>query len=299
MRFKRGCLIMKGIFDIVIRLPSHLLASGQAMTLYLQGEPFTFVESGAATGMPVAFIHGFPFSHEMWDPQISAVGQRHRAIAYDVRGHGGSIVGDGQYTIEGHVDDLIGLLDALHIARTVIVGLSMGGYIALRALERNPERFRAAVLCDTRSEADSNEGKIKRFASLAALRHNGAAAFAGGFVKNVFAPETFQTNPGAIEKIRTVISRMPVLAIAGTILALASRTDTTDSLAAIRVPTLILVGEHDVTTPPAAARAMHSRIAGSELHIIPHSAHMSNLENPEAFNSHLLPFLDRVASLNT
>src|SRR5512135_2423281 len=132
------------------------------MILYMSNDPFVYVESGPPSAMPVVFIHGFPFSHEMWQPQLEAVGKRHRAIAYDVRGHGGSFAGDGQYTIEGHVDDLLGLLDTLKIKKTVIVGLSMGGYIALRALERNPERFRAAVLCDTRSEADTDEGKLRR-----------------------------------------------------------------------------------------------------------------------------------------
>ena len=267
------------------------------MILYLDKEPFVYVESGSPTAMPVVFIHGFPFSHEMWNPQLEAVGKRYRALAYDVRGHGGSFAGDGQYTIEGHVEDLIGLLDALKVPKTVVVGLSMGGYIALRALERNPERFRAAVLCDTRSEADGDEGKLKRFASMKAVKKDGPASFADGFVRNVFAPDTFTGNPHAIEEIRTVIRRMSALSIAGTMLALASRTDTTASLSRINIPTLILVGELDVTTPPSASLSMHERIHGSELHIVPHAAHMTNLENPAFFNEKLTSFLDRVASM--
>lgn len=264
------------------------------MKALINGATINYVEAGNPSAPPVVFVHGFPFSHAMWDPQMEAVSRTHRAIAYDVRGHGESLVGDGQYTIEGHVDDLIGLLDHLGIPQTVIVGLSMGGYITLRALERHPDRFRAAALCDTRSESDSDEAKVRRAAGIAGVKKDGSAAFAESFAKAVFAERTFTADPAAVEKIRTIIRRTPPLSIAGTLLALAARTDTTASLASIRIPVLILVGEHDVTTPPDASRAMHQRIAGSELHIIPGAAHMSNLENPAVFNEKLLAFLRRV-----
>jgi pimeloyl-ACP methyl ester carboxylesterase len=267
------------------------------MIVYLRNDPFFVVEAGDRNRMPVVFLHGFPFSHEMWKPQLDVVGGQFRAIAYDLRGHGRSFTGDGQFTIEGHVDDLIDLLDALAITQTVIVGLSMGGYVALRALERNPDRFRAAVLCDTRSEADGNEGKLKRFTAMAAVKRTGSAVFADSFVKNVFAAETFTRNPEAVECIRTIIRRTSELSIAGTLVALASRTDTIESLSGITIPTLILVGELDVTTPPEASRAMHARIRRSELHVIPGAAHMSNMENPGIFNSHLMSFLKRLPSL--
>jgi 3-oxoadipate enol-lactonase len=259
--------------------------------------PLFYVEEGNPTAMPVLFVHGFPFSHEMWRSQLDITAQLYRSLAYDIRGHGKSFVGDGQFTIDGHVDDLIALLDRLKIQSVVIVGLSMGGYITLRALERAPERFRAAVLCDTRSEADSDEGKVKRFAGMVAVKKHGSAVFAEAFVKNIFAPDTFVTNPSAVELIREIIARTPPLSIAGTLLALAARTNTTTSLKSIAIPTLILVGEKDVTTPPADSRAMHERIAGSELHIVPHAAHMSNLENPAFFNDRLQTFLRRVSAM--
>ena len=259
--------------------------------------PLFCIDEGNPTAMPVLFLHGFPFSHEMWRPQLEVTAQFYRSLAYDIRGHGKSFVGDGQFTIDGHVDDLVALLDHLNIQNTVIVGLSMGGYITLRALERAPERFRAVVLCDTRSEGDSDEGKAKRFAGMEGVKRHGSAVFAEAFVKNVFAPDTFVTSPASVESIRAVIARTSPLSIAGTLLALAARTNTTPSLKNIYIPTLILVGEKDITTPPADARAMHERIAGSELHIIPRAAHMSNLENPPFFNDRLLTFLKRVSAM--
>ena len=265
------------------------------MIATINGDPFNYVDSGNRSATPVIFLHGFPFSHEMWKPQLDVVEKHHRAIAYDLRGHGLSFVGDGQFTIEGHVDDLIAMLDFLKIQKTIIVGLSMGGYITLRALERNPERFSAAVLCDTRSEADSDEGRLKRAAGIAAVKKNGSASFADGFVKAVFAEESVKTKAALVQSIHKIISYTSPLSIAGTLLALAARTDTTASLAKIKIPTLILVGEHDAITPPAASRAMHEKIPGSELHIVPHAAHMSNLENTDFFNEKLLSFLKGVS----
>lgn len=265
------------------------------MKIKLNGIQLNYQERGLPQGMPVVFIHGFPFSHAMWDPQMMALPHDVRAVSYDVRGHGQSDPGDGQYTIELFVDDLIGLLDELAIKQAVICGLSMGGYIALRAVERHPERVQALVLCDTRSESDPNEGRIKRAGQMKSVKQTGSKAFAEGFVKAVFAEGTFTKNPQAIKTIQGIIEATPPLVIAGTLLALAARTDTTPALAGIKVPTLIMVGEHDALTPPAASEAMHKAIKGSELKIIPGAAHMSNLENPAAFNEHLLSFLKRLA----
>jgi 3-oxoadipate enol-lactonase len=265
------------------------------MVLEINGINLNVIAEGHHEAMPVVFVHGFPFSHEIWHPQLTVTGKLYRAIAYDVRGHGGSSIGDGQFTIERHCDDLIALLDQLKVLKAVVVGLSMGGYIALRAVERNPERFRGLVLCDTRSEADSNEGKIRRANDANRVKNDGSSAFADEFVRKVFAAESFSRRKEATDLVHKIIRRTPPLSIAGTLIALAARTDTTASLAAITIPTLILVGEHDAITPPAASQAMLERIRGAELAIVPDAAHMSNMENPDFFNEHLLIFLKRVA----
>jgi 3-oxoadipate enol-lactonase len=265
------------------------------MLATVNGTKLYYAESGNSSGTPVVLIHGFPFSHEMWKPQVEVLSKNHRVVVYDVRGHGDSDAGDGQYTLEFFVDDLIGLLDHLKIEKAIVCGLSMGGYIALRAIERNPERFRALILCDTRSEADSNEAKLKRAAAIKTVKQQGVATFAEGFVKSVFAAETFTFKPEVVESIKNIIQRNSPVGICGALLALASRADTTASLPQISVPTLILVGEQDALTPPSVAKAVHEKIRNSELHVIPRAAHMSNLENPEQFNRHLLAFLEKLA----
>jgi 3-oxoadipate enol-lactonase len=264
------------------------------MKIRLNNCAINYAERGLPQGLPVMFVHGFPFDHTMWDPQMKALPNHFRAITYDVRGHGGSDVGDGQYTIEFFVDDLIALLDHLVIDKTVLCGLSMGGYIALRAIERHPERFKALVLCDTKSDADTNEGKIKRSTTLKSVKSEGVAVFADDFVKAIFAPETFQNHPEVIETIKQTIRANSPIGISGAALALAARTDTTGVLTKIQVPTLILVGEHDKLTPPSASEFMQKQIAGSELHIISKAGHMTNLENAPDFNRHLIDFLNRM-----
>ena len=250
-----------------------------------------YVDAGDPAATAVVLIHGFPFSHEMWNQQIELLRRDYRVIAYDLRGHGRSGVAEGQYTLEFFVDDLIGLMDHLKITRAVLCGLSMGGYVALRAVERNPERVEGLILCDTQSAADSNEAKIKRAASINAVRTNGVNGYAEGFVKAVFAPANLSAKADKVAMITKIIESNSSLGICGTILALAGRTETTSSLPGIKVPTLILVGESDAVTPPSASQEMHEKIPDSAFHIIANAAHMSNLENPEIFNGYLLSFL--------
>ncbi|MBI2618799.1 MAG: alpha/beta fold hydrolase [Ignavibacteriales bacterium] len=264
------------------------------MKIKLNGLTMNYQERGLPQGLPVIFIHGFPFDHTMWESQMMALPQEYRAISYDVRGHGQSDVADGQYSIEFFVDDLVDLMDHLGLKKAVLCGLSMGGYIALRATERHPNRVKALILCDTRSEADANEAKVKRANQIKAVKTGGVKPFAEGFIKAVFAPQTIKENPVVVESIRTVIESTSPLAICGTLLALAARTDTTDSLPAINAPTMILVGEHDALTPPSASRSMHERIRSSSLHVVPHATHLSNLENRAFFNEKLLAFLKSV-----
>lgn len=252
------------------------------------------VEFGSTTELPVVLTHAFPLTHAMWRPQIAALETDYRVIAYDVRGFGKSDAGSGQYTMEFMVDDLLALLDRLQIERAVLVGLSMGGYITLRAAERWPDRVRALVLADTRSEADSNEAKIKRAAALKTVKEHGLGVFAENFLQTAFAPQTFAGNSALIEDARQLILRNSAAGICGGLLALATRTDTTAFLPHIKVPTLVLVGEHDALTPPAAARAMTEKIPGAQLHVVAGAAHLSNLENAPMFNKHLTEFLARL-----
>jgi pimeloyl-ACP methyl ester carboxylesterase len=171
----------------------------------------------------------------------------------------------------------------------------MGGYIALRAVERNPERILGLILADTQAKADSNEAKLRRAASIKAVKTNGVKAYAEGFVKAAFAAQSFTTKADAVDVIKKIIESNSALGICGALLALATRTDTTEALPNVKVPTLILVGEHDALTPVSGSQEMHDKIPNSEIHVISNAAHMSNLENSQAFNDYVLNFLSRLA----
>jgi 3-oxoadipate enol-lactonase len=251
-----------------------------------------YTENGIEHGSPVIFIHGFPFSGEMWEEQVQLLADTHRIITYDIRGHGKSSSGDGDFLIDFFVDDLFGLMDQLEIRAANIIGLSMGGYIALRGIEREPDRYLSLVLCDTKSEADPNEGKLKRADAVRTIRSKGVEAFCETFLKAIFAEESFVRRPEAVRKIEKTILSTPADTLCRTQIALAARTDTTEILHTISIPTLILVGSQDQLTPPAAAQAMANRIRDSRIKILEGAAHMSNLESPEEFNAQLREFFE-------
>lgn len=255
-----------------------------------------YQDVGNRTGIPVLFIHAFPLSHRMWDAQVEALRKTYRTISYDIRGFGQSGVGDGQYTIDLLVEDIAALQKHLGISSSVICGLSMGGYLALRMKELYPDRVKALVLADTRTEPDGDEGKIKRGKTLQAIKTGGVSAFAEGFMKGAFAPSTYEEKPEIIAKTRGWIHGGLPLGICGALLAMACRTDTQKALSQAPVPTLLLVGEHDTLTPPAASQAMQALCPGSKLSILKKAGHLSNLENPEDFNQELLQFLRSLPS---
>lgn len=240
----------------------------------------------------VIFIHGFPFSHKMWQEQMDVLPKHIRGIAYDVRGHGYSEVGDGMYTVELFTDDLAALMEKLNVEKAILCGLSMGGYIAMRLAIKYPEKVSGLILCDTRAEADTNEARLKRAAAIQKVKSEGLESYAADSVKTLLAPASLD-NKALVQKTERMIEDTSRLAVCGTLLALASRLDSAESLDEIKVPTLVLVGEEDVITPPIASQTIHEGISGSRQETIPMAGHLSNLENPDAFNRAMLGFLAR------
>ena len=251
-----------------------------------------FRESGDARGLPVVLLHAFPMSSAMWEPQLDAL-KAYRIILPDFRGFGATPF-SSPWFIEHAVDDLFETLTSLSIERVVLVGLSMGGYVALRAVEKKPSRVKALVLCDTRAEADANENKIKRAAAVDFVRTRGVAPFLEPFLNDALAPKTKTEKPKVVEFLKGVAGKASPDAVMAALAALASRGDMTGALPGIKVPTAVFVGSQDKITPLPLAEAMRARIPGAELHLIPDAGHFSNAENPEAFNERLVSFLNRL-----
>lgn len=245
----------------------------------------------------VAFVHGFPFNQKMWNPQVELLKDKCSVLTYDIRGLGKSEVGDGQYMFENLVDDFIELLRVLKIEKVIACGLSMGGYVILRAYEKQPSLFHSLILCDTRAEADGNEAKLRRSQMLHILKFHGKEKFADEFIKTVLSPKTFENKKDVVDFVKNMILENDEKGIAGNLIALATRTDTSDVLSKIDVPVLIIVGEDDALTPPSLAQSIQSKIKTSEIAIIPDAGHLSNIENTDAFNEKILKFLGKICQI--
>ena len=252
----------------------------------------SFTDQGPDNAPTIIFIHGFPLNKTMWDKQVDVLKNDFRVITYDIRGHGESDAGNDPFSIDLLVSDLIGFMDVLEIDKASICGLSMGGYIALNAIENYPERFEAMVLCDTNCISDPLEVKEKRIATVESIIKDGVNKYAIASIPNLFAHESLKLKVTEVASVKNMILNTSELVLCSTLLALASRIETCSKLADINVPVLILVGVKDILTPPAAAKGMHKKIRNSTLVVIEHAGHLSNLENPELFNHHLLKFFE-------
>ena len=255
------------------------------------------IEHGDSENQTVIFIHAFPLCSRMWDSQVEALKNNYHLITYDNRSFGYSEDDSGSLTIDTHVDDLFSIIDELKIIKPVICGLSMGGYISLRALERNSSLFKAVVLCDTRSLADDNAGKIKRFEQIKQIKAGGRNEYVEELLKNLISPKTLDGDADKqkiVDFIKEIASWQKDSAIAGALLTMAARTDTTDSLVIVNMPALIIVGADDKFTPESPSRLMNEKLKGSELKIIPEAGHFANMENSDAFNSEIIKFLKRL-----
>lgn len=261
------------------------------MRKYVNG--IAVYKHGDRNNTPVIFIHGFPYNSSMWTQQIQKLKESYYCIAYDVRGLGETPPGDGQFTMEMFVDDLFSVMDSLDLDKPVITGFSMGGYITLRAAEREPDRFRALILCDTKAEADDDAGRIKRAGAIRTIDKEGLEKFTSEFVPMTFGDDAPQHIPESYSTTLEQATNESPTGVKGCLLAMAARTDTSSALSNIEVPTLLLVGEQDTLTPPSVMQAMHKKITGSDMVTIPEAGHMSPLENPEAVTQSIQEFLSR------
>lgn len=232
----------------------------------------------------------------MWNKQVEALTENYRVIAYDIRGHGNSVAGDKDFSIELFVSDLLSLMDALKIDKALLCGLSMGGYIALNAIENFPKRFDALILCDTNCMADTPEVIKKRLKTIENIKEYGLEQYAEESLKNLFSPESFVTSKEKIAAIKEMIMKTSIQSLSSTLLALTRRKETCNKLSDIHVPVLIMVGQEDKITPPEAAYLMQKNIKGSILNIIEHAGHLSNIENSYEFNIQLEKFITSIKS---
>jgi pimeloyl-ACP methyl ester carboxylesterase len=254
---------------------------------HLQFEGRVVAWQQAGSGPAVLFVHAFPLSSEMWEPQWRSLVDVAHCLRFDAPGFGASDPVTG-YTLDDVARSAVGVLDAAGVDRAVVCGLSMGGYVALAMARLFPERLSGLVLADTRSESDTVEGKEKRKETAHRVEAEGVSFLAEALPAALLGPD-------APENVRNwLVERIELTApqgIADALRAMAVRCDSTPVLPEIEVPTLVICGAEDGLTPPELSRAMAQAVPNARYEEIEGAGHLTNREAPEAFNDRLKAFL--------
>jgi 3-oxoadipate enol-lactonase len=243
----------------------------------------------SGSGPWLTLSHSLCCDGSMWQPQMAALEARFTVLRFDTRGHGGSDAPAGAYTFEQMTDDAIGLLDALKIERTHFVGLSMGGMIGQHLALKASGRIDRLVLADTTSRMPT-EAQPLWAERIRIAGEQGMAPLVQPTLERWFTAPWRAAHPEVMTRIGGLIGSTPVAGYIGCAQAIAG-IDVTDRLHEVKAPTLVIVGDQDVGTPPAMSQAIAAAIPGARLEIVPDASHLSNIEQAEAFNKLLLDFL--------
>jgi pimeloyl-ACP methyl ester carboxylesterase len=258
-------------------------------TLSVDGVPLHYRDEGQ--GLPVLLFHAFPLNGGAFSPQVAALKGRYRFLLPDVRGFGGSGLGEGPTEMARIAQDGLALLDALGLDTAVVGGVSMGGYAAMALLREDASRVRGLLLLDTQVTADDEAGRARREVQAQdALARGVQSVLENNLPKLLASPVDSPLGREVAQLMRQATPE----GIAAALRGMGLRHDSKDMLARFAGPTLVVVGEQDTVTPLERARQMADLVAGAQLEVIPGAGHLANQENPEAFNRVLDAFLSRL-----
>jgi 3-oxoadipate enol-lactonase len=259
----------------------------------VNGTNIHYHESGH--GLPVVLLHGFPLDHRVWHKQVHDLSHVCRVITPDLRGFGHS-TGGGSFTIASLADDIYVLLSQIHALPCVLGGLSMGGYVALEYERHNAATLRGLMLIDTRSGADSPEGRAGRDVMIEVAKTQGSVAIANKMLPKMLAGGNVDEDSPVVRELKSIMDACPAQTIQYALAAMRDRIDYTPTLSRIAAPTLIVAGESDVLTPPAQSEEMHKAIKGSTISIIPGAGHMAPMEQAQQVSRAIREFLTKLGS---
>ena len=263
---------------------------GSRTIAYLDSAP------GNATLRTYVLLHAFPIGANLWEPQMRSIPAGWRLITPDLRGFGGSTDLDSvsAMSMSDFADDLDDLLDELGVKRAVVGGASMGGYATLAFFQKSAARIDGLVLANTRAGADSPEARANRRNMLALVDREGPSGVAREMMPRLLGKTTRESNTDIEANVRRLIKQQSPTAIRTAIHRMMHRPDSTPLLAQIAVPTLVITGDEDELIPVDESRAIAAAVKGATLVVIPRAGHLSNLEQPEAFNNALNTFLTKL-----
>ena len=269
------------------------VSRGPAETRQLMaGDVLTTVDV-RGDGPAILFVHGFPFDRTLWRALATPL-TGWRRIAPDLRGFGLTPMVEGDGTLGTYAQDMAALLDTLGIEQVVFCGISMGGYLAFEFLRRYPGRVRALVLANTRATADSPDQRAARERQIARVRRDGTAFLVDDMLPRLLAPTTAKIMPDVVAHVREMMTTASVDGIVHALEAMMTRPDSTDTLASISVPTLVIGGRDDVLIPPGEVRAMADAIPGAHCTLLPDAGHLSPIEQPIHMTRLVSEFLEVV-----
>ncbi|MGW0942585.1 alpha/beta fold hydrolase [Streptomyces sp. NPDC002623] len=241
--------------------------------------------------LPLVLVHGHPFDHTMWTPQIEAFSPTRRVIAPDLRGYGTSPAVPGITLLSDFAQDIASLLDELKVETFVLAGLSMGGQIAMECCARLGDRVRGLVLADTFAAPETPGGRLARNEMADRLLAEGMAGYADEVLEKMVAP---YADPAVKRHVHRMMTATSPEGAAAALRGRAERPDYRPLLTRVTVPALVVVGEDDEYTPVSDAAALHAALPDSALHVIARAAHLPNLERAAEFNKVLEDFLAKI-----
>jgi 3-oxoadipate enol-lactonase len=262
------------------------------MKIRANGIDINYAIEGA--GPWITLSHSLACNLSMWDEQARVLAKKFKVLRYDTRGHGGTDAPAGPYTLDELAADAQALLEALEIRKTHWVGLSLGGMIGQTFALNHPGLLQSLALCDTTSRYPAEAAPMWAD-RIQTVEAKGMGAVVDGTLARWFTEPYRNSRKDVVDRVAATIRGTPVAGFVGCCHAI-PKINVTDRLKEITCPALVVVGDQDAATPPAMAREIHSALPGSELVIIPSAAHLSNIEQPDAFNEALLGFLDRAAA---
>jgi 3-oxoadipate enol-lactonase len=242
-------------------------------------------------GSPVVFLHGYPLNRTVWKAQTDAPVDKQRAIALDLPGYGQATTVPTPDALYGFTEAVAESIQELASPPAVIVGHSMGGYIALQLYASHPELVRALVLVSTKAEADTEEARAKRLTTISRLRQEGPGPYSVETARQLLSPANASNNPDLFHRVLQIVRSAPVSAMVPSLLALADRPDFTETLKEIQVPTLVIWGEDDRLIPPDATKRLVQGIPKAQGVGIPGAGHLSPMETPGPFGDAIQKFL--------
>jgi 3-oxoadipate enol-lactonase len=245
-------------------------------------------------GPDVVLLHPFPTSHAFWLPITEQLAQRYRLILPDLRGHGASSPGDGPVLMSKHAADLAAICRDAQVTRAVFVGVSIGGYILFEFWRRYREHVRALVLANTKASSDTPEARAARLQAATQVLQRGSDQFLDDTLPKLVGESTRRNRPDVAADLRRLMQQPPA-SISALQQGMAARPDSVATLAGINVPTLIIAGDEDTTTPLPDAQLLNTKIPGSRLAVIPQAGHYALHERPDDALRLLHSFLTSVA----